>query len=64
MEYWKNSLDRLLADPNVKKTSECIPDPDGKTRACFDDIGVPVMPSAVFGKLKCEKQGESVCSAC
>ena len=36
-------------DPDVKKTSECIPPPDGAYRACFDDIGTPVMPSAVFG---------------
>jgi hypothetical protein len=64
MEYWKNDIGRLMNDTNVKLTSQCIPDPDGKVRACFDDIGVPVMPSAVFGKLRCIKESDSVCAAC
>jgi hypothetical protein len=56
-------LDKLLADPDVKKTSQCLP-PDEKTRACFDKIGVPVMPSAIFGKMNCIPEGNSTCAAC
>ena len=48
----------------MKETSECIPPPDGSSRACFDDIGVPVMPSAVFGRLRCNKTSDSPCATC
>ena len=61
MQYWKQDLQKLLDDPDVKHTSECLP-PDEKTRACFDKIGVPVMPSAIFGKMNCTKS--SACATC
>lgn len=54
----------MLNDPDVKLTSQCIPPPDGTSRACFDSIGVPVMPTAIFGKMGCIKTGNSSCAAC
>jgi Niemann-Pick C1 protein len=64
IQYWKQDLNKLLEDPDVKLTSQCIPPPDGNSRACFDNIGVPVMPSAIFGKMGCIKNGTSTCAAC
>ena len=64
MQYWKSDVKKMLEDPDVKITSQCIPPPDGSTRACFDKIGVPVMQNAIFGKLDCKKESDSPCSAC
>lgn len=57
MEYWKNDLKLLESDDDVKETSMCITNKfvqsNETSRVCFDDVGVPVMPNAVFGKLRC-----------
>lgn len=49
MQYWQTNLTRLLADPDVKKTSQCIPPENATERVCFDEIGVPVMPYTILG---------------
>ena len=64
MEYWKNNITMLEEDEDIKRTSECIPPKDGATRACFDDVGVPVMPNAVFGRLRCNSTSDSKCATC
>ena len=64
LEYWKSDLDDLLKDPDVKKTSQCIPPPNSSQRVCFDKVGVPVMQSAIFGKLKCNAESDEPCAPC
>jgi hypothetical protein len=64
MQYWQTDLDKLLADPDVKSTAQCIPPPNAKERVCFDKIGVPVMQYTIFGKLACQGEKQSTCSLC
>ena len=64
MEYWQDNLDTLLADPDPKYTSQCIPPADSSSRVCVDEIGVPVMQYAVFGNTSCDIPAVGVCSAC
>lgn len=55
MQYWKDDLKTLEDTPEPWVTAQCIPDPKSSSRACFDRIGTPAMPFAIFGGYKCEK---------
>lgn len=54
----------LYDDPDVKATAQCIPPIDQVERVCVDDIGVPVLTYAVFGKTECEPGTDGACLAC
>jgi hypothetical protein len=64
MQYWKSDVDKMLADPDVKETAECIAPPGTTERTCFDKIGTPVMQFAIFGGRKCEVPKKNICSSC
>ena len=64
MQYWQTNLTRLLNDPDIKETTKCIPPANATERVCFDQIGVPVMPYTILGKMKCVEPKENECSAC
>lgn len=64
MQYWQTNLTRLLADPDIKETTKCIPPANATERVCFDQIGVPVMPYTILGKMRCAVPKENECSAC
>lgn len=64
LQYWQTNLTRLMADPDIKETTKCIPPANATERVCFDQVGVPVMPYTIFGKMECVEPKENECSAC
>lgn len=64
MGFWKMDLDAMMADPDVKYTAQCIPDTNQTGRVCFDEIGVPVQVTAIFGGTTCVKDSSQVCAPC
>jgi len=65
MQYWKDDRADMEATPEPWVTAECIPNEHTKGRACFDRIGTPAMPFAIFGKYKCKSQNENdPCASC
>lgn len=64
LQYWQSNLTRLMADPDIKETTKCIPPSNATERVCFDEIGVPVMQFSILGKQRCVEPKENECSAC
>ena len=54
----------MLADEDVKKTAQCIPGENDDGRVCFDDIGVPVQVTAIFGGTTCVEDDTYPCAPC
>lgn len=65
MQYWKDDLKSMQEDKDPAVTAQCIPNKHTKGRACFDRIGTPAMPFAIFGKLHCKSNNPSdPCASC
>jgi hypothetical protein len=66
MQYFhddKTILDGMTND-DVKDLSTCVTPLPGETRACFDNIGSPVLTFAIFGDTSCKNEAVSECSQC
>jgi len=64
MQYWKDNLTAMENTPEPWVTAQCIPDPKASTRACFDRIGTPAMPFAIFGGYNCTKDAKDANDEC
>ena len=55
MQYFHNNQTILddMTDDDIKKLATCVEPLPGETRACFDDIGSPVLTFAIFGDTVC-----------
>jgi Niemann-Pick C1 protein len=65
MQYWKDDTAAMEATPEPWVTAQCIPDSKTVGRACFDRIGTPTMPFAIFGKYECKTTNpDDPCASC
>lgn len=55
MQYFLNDEEILLGLNNeaIKTLATCITPLPGQTKACFDELGTPVLTFAVFGDTQC-----------
>lgn len=58
MQYFHSNLTILddMTNDDVKDLATCTQPLPGETRACFDDIGTPVLTFAVFGDTSCQNK--------
>ena len=58
MQYFHDDLTILdgMTDADIKALSTCVEPLPGETRACFDDIGSPVLTFAIFGDTSCKNE--------
>ena len=65
MGFWKMDYEKMMEDPDIKFTAQCIPTPGESGRVCFDRTGVPVQIAAIFGGTRCDGQDDSEpCAPC
>ena len=52
MGFWQNNYTRMLNDPDLHYTTQCLNSIDpSNSLACFDETGIPVQVNVVFGGL-------------
>lgn len=64
MGFWKDDYNEMMADGDVKKTAQCIPQKNQTGRVCFDKNGIPVQVNAIFGGTTCNKDDSIPCAPC
>ncbi len=59
MQYFhddKDILDVYNTTDKIKDLATCVEPLEGETRACFDNIGSPVLTFAIFGDTSCKNE--------
>lgn len=58
MQYFQSNytLIQSMSDDEIKKLATCTTPLPGETRACFDEIGTPVLTFAIFGDTMCQNE--------
>ena len=52
--FWKEDIEAMRKDPDVKETAKCLQTGTSGEMPCFDAIGTPIQINAIFGVQGCE----------
>lgn len=65
MGYWQSNYTRLMSDPDIHQTLQCLNSIDpANTMPCMDETGIPVQTNVVFGGLTKVYQTNSTQAFC
>jgi Niemann-Pick C1 protein len=64
MDYWKMDLSKMLEDPDIKETAQCVNQVEGEQIVCSDRNEIPIIRNVVFGGIDCITGSTSSCDAC
>ena len=65
MGFWQSNYTRLMSDPDIHQTLQCLNSIDpSNTMPCMDETGIPVQTNVVFGGLTKVYQTNSTTAFC
>ena len=64
MDYWKMNLTKMLEDPDIKYTAQCIKQTAGEQITCSDRNEIPIIRNVVFGGVTCLEGTSGPCEEC
>lgn len=64
MDYWKMNITKMLDDPDIKVTAQCINQQEGEQILCSDRNNIPIIRNVTFGGVHCLQNTGGPCQSC